>query len=91
MTTQQRSAIDNAIWLCQSCAKMIDSDLFALLSKFSGTGVRPQSMLPGLSFPPTRLPILPGRTMDCIPFASPSRTGRCGVNEAHCPPMNSAS
>lgn len=26
MTSQQRVSIDNAIWLCQSCAKLIDSD-----------------------------------------------------------------
>ena len=26
MTPQQRSSIDNAIWLCQLCAKLIDSD-----------------------------------------------------------------
>ena len=26
MTSVQRSSIDNAIWLCQSCAKLIDSD-----------------------------------------------------------------
>lgn len=27
LTSQQRRAIDNAIWLCQSCAKLIDSDI----------------------------------------------------------------
>lgn len=26
MTPQQRTSIDNAIWLCQSCAKLVDSD-----------------------------------------------------------------
>lgn len=26
LTQEQRSAIDNAVWLCQSCAKLIDSD-----------------------------------------------------------------
>lgn len=26
LTPEQRSAIDNAVWLCQSCAKLIDSD-----------------------------------------------------------------
>ncbi len=29
LTQEQRSAIDNAIWLCQSCAKLIDSDPIA--------------------------------------------------------------
>jgi hypothetical protein len=27
MTQEQRRAIGNGIWLCQSCAKLIDSDL----------------------------------------------------------------
>lgn len=27
LTSQHRSAIDNAIWLCQSCAKLIDNDI----------------------------------------------------------------
>lgn len=27
ISPQQRSSIDNAIWLCQSCAKLIDSDV----------------------------------------------------------------
>ena len=26
MTSEQRSSVDNGIWLCQSCAKKIDSD-----------------------------------------------------------------
>jgi hypothetical protein len=26
LSAEERSAIDNAIWLCQSCAKLIDSD-----------------------------------------------------------------
>jgi hypothetical protein len=26
MTPEQRSAIENSIWLCQTCAKLIDSD-----------------------------------------------------------------
>ncbi len=26
LTPEERSAIDNAIWLCQSCAKMVDND-----------------------------------------------------------------
>ena len=26
LTPEQRSSIDNGIWLCQNCAKMIDSD-----------------------------------------------------------------
>ena len=26
MSPQQRSSIDNAIWLCQTCAKLVDSD-----------------------------------------------------------------
>lgn len=28
LTAEQRSAIGNAIWLCQICAKLIDSDVF---------------------------------------------------------------
>ena len=27
LTSEQRSSISNAIWLCQSCSKLIDSDL----------------------------------------------------------------
>ena len=27
LTAKQRSAIGNAIWLCQTCAKLIDSDV----------------------------------------------------------------